>query len=123
MTIAHIPLLIIYFYNGLKPIQDYLIKEMIKYGYISKKNTKELFSKDNNNEKSNKSSEEKTKKKLKKKRTKKKLDKIHSPQKKNKRDQNKMISLINKKINKISNYNNIKIKKKKLKIFNELNNI
>ena len=54
LIIAHIPLLIIYFYNGLKPIKKYLVKEMIKYGYISKKNAKKIFPKDNNNKVSSK---------------------------------------------------------------------
>ena len=124
LTIGHIPLLIIYFYNGLKPIKEYLIKEMVKYGYISKKDTKELFSKDNNkNEKSNKNAEEKSESKLKKKKSKKKLDKLHSPPKKNSGNKNKMISLISNKIDLIDSSSTNKIKEQNNKIFDELNNI
>jgi hypothetical protein len=104
LTIAHIPLLIIYFCNGLKSIKDYLIKEMIKYGYISKKNTKELFSKDNNNEKSKKIPEEKSKSKLRKRRNKKNIYKLHAPPKNNRRDQKKKISSISKKMDFLDSY-------------------
>jgi hypothetical protein len=123
LVIAHIPLLIIYFYNGLKPIKDYLIKEMIKYGYISKKNTKELFSKDNNNEKSNKNPEETAKNKIRKKRVIKKLDKLQSPPRNNRREQNKMISLISNKNDLIDSSSTNKMKEHSNKIFDELNNI
>ena len=37
---AHIPLLFIYFYYGIKPIKDYIFKEMIKFGYIKNKKSK-----------------------------------------------------------------------------------
>ena len=124
LTIAHFPLLIIYFYNGLKPIKDYLIKEMIKYGYISKKDTKKLFSNDNNNnEKSNKNPEEKTKSKIRKKRANKKIDKTHSPPKNNRREQNRMISLLSNKIDLIDSSSTNKMKEHSNKIFDELNNI
>ena len=124
LIIAHIPLLIIYFYNGLKPIKDYLVKEMIKYGYISKNDTKELFPKDNNNnERNDKNTEEKAKKKLRKKRVKKKLDKLNSPPRNNRREQNKMISLISNKIDLIDSSSTNKIKEQSNKIFGDLNNI
>ena len=124
LAIAHIPLLIIYFYNGLKPIKDYLIREMIKYGYISKKNTKELFSKDNNNsEKSKKNPEKTAKNKIRKKRVKKKIDKLHSPPRNNRKKQNKMISLISNKIDLIDSSSTNKMKEHSNKILDELNNI
>ena len=34
LIIAHIPFLILYFMRGIKPIKEYLFKEMVKYGYI-----------------------------------------------------------------------------------------
>ena len=34
LVITHIPLLFIYFQKGIKNIKEYIIKEMIKYGYI-----------------------------------------------------------------------------------------
>ena len=124
LIIAHIPLLIIYFYYGLKPIKSYLVKEMIKYGYISKKNAKKIFLKDNNNkEESNKNSEEKSENNLRLKRTKNKLDKMNSPPKNNKKDKNKMISLINKKIDLIDSSSTNKIKVQGNKVLDELNNI
>ena len=33
----HIPLLFMYFWEGIKPIKEYLVKEMVKNGYIKKK--------------------------------------------------------------------------------------
>ena len=39
---AQVPLLIIYFYQGIKPIRQFLINEMKFYGYINKKNEKYL---------------------------------------------------------------------------------
>ena len=39
LTMAHFPLLFLYFYNGIKPIKEYIINEMKKNGYISDENT------------------------------------------------------------------------------------
>ena len=40
LVLAHIPLLFIYFYKGISPIKEYLIKEMKKYGYLKDKKQK-----------------------------------------------------------------------------------
>ena len=42
LLLSNIVLLIFYFYRGIKPIMEYLFKEMIKYGYL-KKNHKFFF--------------------------------------------------------------------------------
>jgi hypothetical protein len=57
LVTAHIPLLIIYFYQGIKPIREYIFHEMIKYGYINKKD-------ENKNEKDKKSNKKESKSKL-----------------------------------------------------------
>ena len=40
LVIAHIPLLFSFFHKGLKPVKEYLFKEMKEYGYIKGKKTK-----------------------------------------------------------------------------------
>ena len=40
LVIAHIPLLFCFFHKGLKPVKEYLFKEMKEYGYIKGKKTK-----------------------------------------------------------------------------------
>ena len=102
LTIAHIPLLINYFYNGLKPIKDYLLKEMIKYGYISKKKVIE--------EQNNKLQE-------------KNLLKLHSPPRNNRNKGNKTITLISKKSELIDSSSTNKMRQQGNKIFDELNNV
>ena len=56
LVTAHIPLLIIYFYQGIKPIREYIFHEMIKYGYINKKdeNKNKKDKKNNKRERINK---------------------------------------------------------------------
>ena len=40
LVLAHIPLLFSYFYKGISPIKEYIIKEMKKYGYLKDKKQK-----------------------------------------------------------------------------------
>jgi len=101
LTITHIPLLIIYFYNGLKPIKDYLLKEMIKYGYISKK---KVIDKQKNilHEKN--------------------IVKLHSPPRNNRNKRKKTI-IISKKSELIDSSSTNKMRQQDNKVFDELNNI
>ena len=46
----HIPLLFMYFREGIKPIKEYLVKEMIKNGYIKKRKANVLIEQKNLNE-------------------------------------------------------------------------
>ena len=41
LVIVHIPLLFSFFHKGLKPVKEYLFKEMKEYGYIKEKKTKD----------------------------------------------------------------------------------
>ena len=50
LVTAHIPLLIIYFYKGIKPIKEYIFHEMIEFGYINKKDNKVLDKRHTNKE-------------------------------------------------------------------------
>ena len=110
IVLGHIPLLIIYFYNGLKPIEKYIISEMVKNGYIRK---------DKNSMKSNK----KRKKNVNKKNPPKKV-KINKNSKKNKKGKYNEVSKRFKKIKSIklnngSSINNLN--KSENKIIDELN--
>ncbi len=49
LILAQIPLLIIFFIKGIKPIREYLINEMIKYGYIDIKKNKKIKSSNEKN--------------------------------------------------------------------------
>ena len=40
--LAHLPLLIIYFSKGIKPVEKYIFKEMENYGYITKKQNEKI---------------------------------------------------------------------------------
>ena len=40
--LAHLPLLIIYFSKGIKPVEKYIFKEMENYGYINKKQNEKI---------------------------------------------------------------------------------
>ena len=61
LVLIHIPLLIIYYYNGIKPIKEYIIKEMVDNGYLKDNNTKS----DNNTKNDIKEIKKKLKKKKK----------------------------------------------------------
>ena len=41
LIISYIALIILYFYKGIKPLKEYIFREMEKYGYINKKEKKE----------------------------------------------------------------------------------
>ena len=43
LILIHIPLLIINYYNGVKPIKVYIIKEMIEYGYLKEYKNKNII--------------------------------------------------------------------------------
>ena len=105
LTIAHVPLLIIYFSNGLKQIKTYLIKEMIKYGYISKKNVVE--------EPSNK---------LQAKSSRNNLDKLHSPPRNNNNNR-RNITIVSKKSELIDSSSTNKMRHESNKVLDKLNNI
>ena len=47
LILAHFPFLIFYFSKGIKPVKDYILKEMKKYGYI--KNDNKMMNDDNTN--------------------------------------------------------------------------
>ena len=47
LIIVHIPILFLYFYKGIKPIRDFIINEMKKYGYINDKKIKINLNKKN----------------------------------------------------------------------------
>ena len=101
LVLTHIILLIIYYYNGIKPIKKYIMKEMIEYGYLKKIKNKKENKKDNKNKKD------------------KKKDKTKNN---NKRLDDKKLSIKNKKIgkneSKINKESKIKAPPKKLKINN-----
>ena len=40
LVIVHFPILFFYFYKGIKPVKEYIIKQMKEYGYIKKNKTK-----------------------------------------------------------------------------------
>ena len=64
LVTAHIPLLILFFYGGIKPIKEYIIKEMTKNGYIKKIKKNHIIGKNKNtNENTKKSKIKKTNKK------------------------------------------------------------
>ena len=138
IVILHIPIIIIYFYKGLKSIKNYLAEEMIEYGYINNiedlnlinKNEKDIIQEDINNINSNK-------KKIKKKHEHKtKIKNLINPPPKNKNTKNKIkeqnfnkkndnsttnrIKLLNSRI--LEDLNNIKNEGKTIK-FEEKNNI
>ena len=81
LVTAHIPLLIIYFYKGFKPIRQYIYQEMVLNGYIKQKNFK-----DKNGE--NKKGEKKSKINGKNKKKEKRNNKING-QNKNKKNKKK----------------------------------
>ena len=54
LLFLHIPLLFFYFYKGLTPIKNYLIKEMVEYGYIKKNNDLKVKNKQFSKQKSKK---------------------------------------------------------------------
>ena len=80
LLLAHIPLFILYFYKGIKPIREYLAKEMSKNGYI-KKNEITAFIEGNNID--IKKLDKKIKKNKNRTKYKKKRSKINPPPKKN----------------------------------------
>ena len=96
LLLAHIPLFILYFYKGIKPIREYLAKEMSKNGYI-KKNEITAFIEGNNID--IKKLDKKTKKNknaINTSKYKKKGNKIHPPPKKKKKSKRNIITKIQK---------------------------
>jgi len=87
LILAHIPILIYYFNKGVKPIREYIINEMKKYGYI--KNKKNIINKNNNL---------KNKNKIKTKKINKSIINDEPPKKKNIKNRNKKITIKNIKI-------------------------
>ena len=63
LVLAHFPILFYYFKKGVKPIKDYILKEMEEYGYI--KENKKIKKKFKNNENNNIKKSQKHKKKIK----------------------------------------------------------
>ena len=53
LILLHIPLLILFLCQGINPIKDYINKEMVKYGYINKKEITHLVDNENKVKKSN----------------------------------------------------------------------
>ena len=54
LVTAHIPLLFLYFYHGIKPIKKYIFNEMIKFGYIKKSKETDSLNKRSLNKNNNK---------------------------------------------------------------------
>ena len=54
LTLIHIPLYISYFCKGIKPIKDYIFKEMKNNGYITHQNIKKSIENNNSSKKKNK---------------------------------------------------------------------
>ena len=63
LVLAHFPILFYYFKRGVKPVKDYILKEMEEYGYI--KENKKIKKKFKNNENNNIKKSQKHKKKIK----------------------------------------------------------
>ena len=150
LLISHIPLLIIYYSKGIKLIQEYLIQEMTKNGYLNQNNNNNNNNNINNNLKKRKSNKYDNTKNIKKRPSNKIdnnkiLDKrrkliTHSPQKRKskmnfqnsnnannnndiinkKRKSKKSYILTNKLVNDISSINNIKLSDKDT--INQINN-
>lgn len=63
LVLAHFPILFYYFKRGVKPVKDYILKEMEEYGYI--KENKKIKKKFKNNENNSIKKSQKHKKKIK----------------------------------------------------------
>ena len=109
ILISHIILLCIYFYKGVNPIKEYLVKEMIDYGYIKKNDN--IFSNKNKTKTEQKKND--LKKKENKNKSNKKLKLGYPPKKSN----NINIS----KINQSLSIN--KMKQTEREFFNDISNI
>ena len=108
LILLHIPLLILFLCQGIKPIKDYINKEMVKYGYINEKEATELVDNENDIKKSNNS------KKINKIKRKKNNEQNSSPPKKNNKKKTAKNIIYQRKNNQTNN-NNANIKNKNFK--------
>ena len=124
LILLHIPLLILFLCQGIKPIRDYINKEMVKYGYINEKEATHLVDNENYVKKSNNSKKfNKIKRKNSRKNNKRKKNngQNSSPPKKNNKKKTAKNIIYQRKNNQTNNNNaniknkNFKNKKQKLK--------